>query len=284
MMISSACSVNPLKSFEPVLEKRCVYCIPFHVPFLNCSHYYITLTQTPPLAPSFQAPTQTPAQPPPSPPPHILGQIVEMGFSVAQARKALSTTKDGMDVQAALENLLNGGSAGSGSEERERESRPPPPQRRVPPPAHDEPPPATQRAAPKGYKERERERMRMQRGENTNDPVSITEIQLQADKLVSQASEIGLSVFSKATAFLEGRAESVVTAYEEHVPRGVWVRVARGGQVDEEDLRVRLEIVVSMMVARVLSRRNLLRTSNPTSALQQPLRVLCSRTRITAIL
>ena len=215
MMISSACSVNPLKSFEPVLEKRCVYCIPFHVPFLNCSHYYITLTQTPPLAPSFQAPTQTPAQPPPSPPPHILGQIVEMGFSVAQARKALSTTKDGMDVQAALENLLNGGSAGSGSEERERESRPPPPQRRVPPPAHDEPPPATQRAAPKGYKERERERMRMQRGENTNDPVSITEIQLQADKLVSQASEIGLSVFSKATAFWKEGKGKVVRAYEE---------------------------------------------------------------------
>jgi len=204
----------------------------FHVPFSNCSHYYITVTQTPPLAPSFQTPTQTPAQPPPSPPPHILGQIVEMGFSVAQARKALSTTKDGMDVQAALESLLNGGSAGSGNEERERESRPPPPQRRVPPPAHDEPPPTTQRAAPKGYKERERERMRMQRGENsTDDPVSITEIQLQADKLVSQASEIGLSVFSKATAFWKEGKGKVVRAYEERAAGvGAGVDVGESGR------------------------------------------------------
>ena len=140
---------------------------------------------------------------------------------------------------------------------------------------------APQRSAPKGTKSA-CAKGRLERDNTTND--SIAKIQLHAKKLVSQASEIGLGVFSKATAFLEGRAESVVTAYEEHVPRGVWVRVARGGQVDEEDLRVRLEIVVSMMVARVLSRRNLLRTSNPTSALQQPLRVLCSRTRITAIL
>jgi hypothetical protein len=136
-----------------------------------------------------------------------------------------------MDVQAALESLLNGGSAGSGSEERERESRPPP-QRRVPPPARDEPPPTTQRAAPKGYKERERERMRMQRGENTtNDPVSITEIQLQADKLVSQASEIGLSVFSKATAFWKEGKGKVVRAYEERAAGvGAGVDVGESGR------------------------------------------------------
>jgi len=39
--------------------------------------------------------------------------MVGMGFS--QARKTLSTTKDGMDVQATFEGLLNGG--GGGSEE-----------------------------------------------------------------------------------------------------------------------------------------------------------------------
>ena len=40
---------------------------------------------------------------PPCPPPHLLSQIVEMGFSVSQARKALSTTKDGVNVSPALE-------------------------------------------------------------------------------------------------------------------------------------------------------------------------------------
>lgn len=41
-----------------------------------------------------------------SPPPHILGQIVEMGFSVDQARQALAKISDGQDVQAALDVLL----------------------------------------------------------------------------------------------------------------------------------------------------------------------------------
>lgn len=139
-----------------------------------------------------------------------------------------------MDVQAALESLLNGDNSGSGNEERERESHPPPPQRRVPPPTRDEPPFTTQRAAPKGYKERERERMRMQRGENTaNDSVSITEIQLQADKLVSQASEIGLSVFSKATAFWKEGKGKVVKAYEERAAgagAGVGAGVGESGR------------------------------------------------------
>ena len=127
-----------------------------------------------------------------------------------------------MDVQAALENLLNGG--GGGDEERERESHhpppPPPPQRRVPPLTREEAPP--HRAAPRGYKERERERMRAQRGESTaatttGDTISVSEIQLHADKLVSQASEIGLSVFSKASAFWKEGKGKVVRAYEERV-------------------------------------------------------------------
>ncbi|KIM42238.1 hypothetical protein M413DRAFT_444674 [Hebeloma cylindrosporum] len=185
-----------------------------------------TRQKTPPPATSSQPPNAT-ARPPPSPPPHILGQIVEMGFSVAQARKALSTTQDGMDVQAALESLLNGGGSNGSGEEREREFHPPPPQRRVPSSTRDESPSITttpRRAAPKGYKERERERerLRMQRGENSaNDSLSVTEIQLQADKLVSQASEIGLSVFSKASAFWKEGKGKVVRAYEERAGVGL---------------------------------------------------------------
>ena len=44
-----------------------------------------------------------------SPPPHIIGQIVEMGFSPEQARLALASTDTGLDVQQALDILLSNG-------------------------------------------------------------------------------------------------------------------------------------------------------------------------------
>jgi hypothetical protein len=94
---------------------------------------------------------------------------------------------------------LNSTSAAGRNGERERESHP------VPPPSRDEPPltstSTTQRAGPKGYKERkhEREWMCQQRGNNTNDSISIMEIQLHADNVVSQVSDIRISVLSKTT-------------------------------------------------------------------------------------
>ncbi|KIY47868.1 hypothetical protein FISHEDRAFT_44345 [Fistulina hepatica ATCC 64428] len=42
-----------------------------------------------------------------SPPPHILGHLIEMGFSVPRARAALAMTDTGVDVNAALEILLS---------------------------------------------------------------------------------------------------------------------------------------------------------------------------------
>ncbi|KAF8872262.1 hypothetical protein BD779DRAFT_1573394 [Infundibulicybe gibba] len=53
-----------------------------------------------------------------SPPPHILGQIIEMGFSVQQARVALAATDTGVDVQSALDMLLSNTAA---APEQERE-------------------------------------------------------------------------------------------------------------------------------------------------------------------
>lgn len=58
-----------------------------------------------------------------SPPPHILGQIVEMGFSPAQARAALAATPSGLDVNAALEALLGGAQSGAPGAEREDADR-----------------------------------------------------------------------------------------------------------------------------------------------------------------
>ncbi|KDR78742.1 hypothetical protein GALMADRAFT_137751 [Galerina marginata CBS 339.88] len=155
-----------------------------------------------------------------SPPPHILGQIVEMGFSIEQAKKALKQTKDGQDVQAALESLLGGGDpaeesrSGGGGYAGEREHPRPSNSSPAPPPAHP-------RTAPKGQKERERERLERQRqaslreGGEGSGSGSVTDIQEQADKLLAQASEIGLTVFSKASAFWKGGKEKVVKAYEE---------------------------------------------------------------------
>ncbi|KAG5650183.1 hypothetical protein H0H81_000405 [Sphagnurus paluster] len=128
-----------------------------------------------------------------SPPPHILGQIVEMGFSVQQARVALAATDTGLDVQAALETLLSNG-AGSGA--------PSQPARRSPPP---------QRSAT---------RLVSQDRNDTPSPVNSQadrniQIQEHAEKVLAQASEIGLSVFNKASMFWKEGKKQVQKAYEE---------------------------------------------------------------------
>ena len=157
---------------------------------------------------------------PPSPPPHILGQIVEMGFSVSQAKKALAATENGQDVQAALESLLSGG--GNGGSNINGQSPTSIPQTRATPPLpHSHP--SNVRGPPKGQKERERERkerelQRARREDATSTrtgPTNAADIQDQADKLLSQASEIGLSVLSRASAFWKEGKEKVVKVMEE---------------------------------------------------------------------
>ncbi|KAH9049618.1 hypothetical protein EDB84DRAFT_1585427 [Lactarius hengduanensis] len=117
-----------------------------------------------------------PAHRPPSPPPHLIGQIVEMGFSPDQARAALASTESGVDVQAALEALLSEPSqsspvpaaprASGGSRTVRDQQRPDPPR---------------QHPRQQIYPSRERS------------PLSSSEAnyQQQADKLITQASEIG---------------------------------------------------------------------------------------------
>lgn len=169
-----------------------------------------------------------------SPPPHIIGQIVEMGFSPQQARIALAATDTGIDVQAALDSLLNAASAenshpsngrdsgDSGRQlseeeawerreaERERQRR-----RRNGggggAPSGREAPLATQReSAPN----RERERP-------DDDPSSAAatetaqQLREQADKVLLQASEIGLNVFKTANAFWSSGKAQLQKAYEE---------------------------------------------------------------------
>lgn len=132
-----------------------------------------------------------------------------MGFDVDQARKALAKTKGGVDVQAALELLLGGSVV---SDDRSGSSR-----SRI---EDQEDMPARTRSAPKGFKERERERIeriRRERERESSTPPStdVLDVQDHADRLISQASEIGLSVLTKASAFWKEGKERVAKAYEE---------------------------------------------------------------------
>ncbi len=140
-----------------------------------------------------------------SPPPHILGRIVEMGFSIQQARVALASTDTGLDVEAALEILLSNGAA-SGSD---NPSPPPPLPRRS---SHQSnitqsPPPRTR------TRERERE-------SQTSPSQGESNLQDQADKIMQQASQIGLSFFNKANAAWREGKDRVQKAYAERLAEG----------------------------------------------------------------
>jgi len=109
-----------------------------------------------------------------------------MGFSPQQARVALAATDTGLDVQAALETLLAGGAGSTPtpplpSHDRDYEARPPPrrtPNQRVNSNQDQEPPRSTDRE--------------VQQPQERN---------VQAEKIIAQASEIGISVLNRANAF-----------------------------------------------------------------------------------
>ncbi|WVQ94257.1 hypothetical protein IAU59_001336 [Kwoniella sp. CBS 9459] len=149
-----------------------------------------------------------------SPPPHIVGQIVEMGFSPTQARQALAKTVTGLDVQAALEILL-GGNASTSSDSRDRR------QDEFPEDDDDLVERERQRR-----EEEERERRRRRRAGPARDSVRArTNEEREQDRAVStedptekylaQASEIGANMFSKATSFWNSSKEKALKVYEE---------------------------------------------------------------------
>ncbi|KAK7056238.1 auxilin-like clathrin-binding protein required for normal clathrin function [Paramarasmius palmivorus] len=167
-------------------------------------------------------PRRTPTRPKSSssPPPHILGQLVEMGFSITQSRAALAATDTGEDVQAALEILISNGAAGGdenaadnrrqsnrrddGWGDEDEDDRPPSLPRR----------PAPERqASNRSVRDREGERPT-----SPSDPRNQTpNISEQADKIFAQASTIGISLFNRANAAWKDGKERVQKAYEERV-------------------------------------------------------------------
>ena len=155
-------------------------------------------------SPPSQQQRSGPASRAPSPPPHVLGRIVEMGFSIEQARVALAATDTGLNVEAALETLLASGAA-------DPDQPPPRTQPRVREPPRDAP----RRPADEG---RRRPAPTSRPSRDTPSPGvgdAQRNIQDQADKLLAQASEIGLNMFNRANAFWKEGKERVQKAYEE---------------------------------------------------------------------
>ncbi|KAL5636390.1 hypothetical protein ACGC1H_000378 [Rhizoctonia solani] len=151
-----------------------------------------------------------------SPPPHILGQIVEMGFSIQQAKKALANTSTGMDVQAALESLL----ATGGRDSREDQEPGGPSEDDL------ERFRAEDEAAREQYEiERRRQRTRLSRdtardathddapGANSDD--TARQLQEKADQLLAQASIFGSNMFNRANALWKEGKDKALKAYEE---------------------------------------------------------------------
>ncbi|KAJ9097693.1 hypothetical protein QFC21_004730 [Naganishia friedmannii] len=159
-----------------------------------------------------RATTRRPAERSLSPPPHIIGQIVEMGFAPQQARKALAETDTGMNVEAALELLLAGNTAGRPQSEFRDQRQ-----------ADDD----TSR------REREQERRRRRRegpsrstmATPTVDPTAQSDADEipfadQADKILAQASAVGLSVFSKANSLWNVGKERAQKIIDERAAAG----------------------------------------------------------------
>ena len=132
-----------------------------------------------------------------------------MGFSPIQARAALASTESGLDVQEALEKLLSDTTIPSAPPE---QMAPGGPQRqRVSLEDYD------------GWSDEQhdvsssRPRPRHQHRPSRDRPASSSEAnyQQQADKIITQASEIGSQLFQRANAFWKEGKSKVQKAYED---------------------------------------------------------------------
>ncbi|OXG23532.1 UBA/TS-N domain-containing protein [Cryptococcus neoformans Tu401-1] len=162
-----------------------------------------------------------------SPPPHIVGQIVEMGFAPAQARQALAKTSTGVNVQEALD-LLLGGAGPSGStpevhdveyDQRKRQEAEKERRRR-------------RRAGPS--RESVKPRTTEQQEQDAAAAAAAVNAQEQAERILAQASEIGQSMFNKATLFWNTSKERAIKVYEEQ--RKV-LEAAERGEDKKKDAR-----------------------------------------------
>ncbi|KAG8952667.1 hypothetical protein FRC04_004029 [Tulasnella sp. 424] len=157
-----------------------------------------------------------------SPPPHVLGKLVEMGFSIQQARVALAATDTGTDVEAAMEILLAQAAVKDEDErdmqqaprseeaEREREEAE---RRRRQQARRQGPSRANVPAAANGDGPAQRRRVSGNQEGDAESPAPLGQLADHADKVLTQASEIGANLLGKANAFWK----SANKAYEDRV-------------------------------------------------------------------
>ncbi|KAG8923414.1 hypothetical protein FRC01_012790, partial [Tulasnella sp. 417] len=183
-----------------------------------------------PEAPANGRTQSTSPRPPPpasrsprtsSPPPHVLGKLVEMGFSIQQARIALAATETGADVEAAMEILLTQAAvreederemqqASRGEEtEREREAE----RRRRQQARRQGPSRANVPAAANGDGPAQRRRASGNQEGDAQSPDALGQLADHGNKVLTQASEIGANLLGKANAFWK----SANKAYEDRV-------------------------------------------------------------------
>jgi len=152
-----------------------------------------------------------PAQPKSSSPlPHVLGKLVEMGFSVQQARVALAATETGVDVEGAMEFLLAQSAVDPQDPEATRKDRDPAPnglssrereeaERRR---RHQERRRGPSRATGPTAQDEQVSRVKPRPKSDEDDDHSadtLGQLADHADKVLAQATEIGTAFFSKRT-------------------------------------------------------------------------------------
>lgn len=171
-----------------------------------------------------------------SPPPHVIGQIVEMGFSPQEARRALAQTDTGVNVEAALESLVGAGNSSAHNQHdddarlaRKLQAREQTQAQTQSAPFRD----SDDEFDAQDARELERNRRRRDPEQRAADPrtggraprpnATSTEQdseagadwQQQADQLYAQASEIGSSVLNKASAFWSSAKAQAQKALDE---------------------------------------------------------------------
>ncbi|PLW46199.1 hypothetical protein PCANC_08779 [Puccinia coronata f. sp. avenae] len=142
-----------------------------------------------------------------SPPPHVLGQVVEIGFSPARSRQALVQTRNpntgDWDVPSTVESLLSTQSQQEKPEHSVHNSRSPPEPRRKP----RGPPPPNHLPHENGQVNSE--------STTTLSGVNTKEIQDQASELLAQASAYGTTALGKAASFWKQGKASLTKVIED---------------------------------------------------------------------
>lgn len=165
---------------------------------------------SPRLSPIPSAAQQSSCATKASPPPHITGQLVEMGFAprIAQSALVSTSTADGFNVQAALDWLLAHKEASSPSESDNHRPRGMNNNRDSGAVVHASRVPRTRMT-------RKPSQLDSRSAQQAQPNPDAADFPASAERLLSQAGEIGRGMFSRANALFKEGKEKAMKMYEE---------------------------------------------------------------------